>query len=133
MGEPLLARALLLFSGMTNAPPVTLPLHFTDAAALQVGPRSFRLAIETWRQVWNDQHGWMSVHQYTLDEGRKFRAVKEAIDAAEAMREAYHKKLGFQYTRPSGPQNHEIWVQINSKRQERYLCTEGDQPYKLVE
>lgn len=133
MGEPLLARALLLFSGMTNAPPVTLPSGFTDAVALQVGPRSFRLAIETSSLVWNDQHGWVTKHQYVLSHEHKFRAVKEAIDAAEAMREAYHKKLGFQYTRPSGPQNHEIWVQINSKHQERYLCTEGDQPYKLVE
>lgn len=122
-----------MLSSMTNPTPVTLPPHFTDAAAIQVGPRSFRLAIETWSQVWNDQHGWMSVHQYTLDEGRKFRNAKEAIDAAEAMREAYHKELGFEYTRPAGPQSHEIWVKINSKREERYLCTDGAQPYKLVE
>ena len=118
---------------MTNAPPVTLPHGFTDAVAIQVGPRSFRLAIETSSQVWNDQHGWVTNHQYVLSPEHKFRTVKEAINAAEAMREAYHKKLKLKYTRPFGPQNHLIWVKINSKREERYLCTEADQPYKLVE
>ena len=111
---------------------IALPPNFTDAAAIQIGPRSFRLAIETSHQVFHEQHGWVTTHRYDLDDSRRFRTAKEAIDAAEAMREASHKQFNGRYVRPTGPADHTISVHMNSKRIEQYHCSHADEPYRLV-
>ena len=111
---------------------IALPPNFTDAAAIQIGPRSFRLAIETSTRVFHEQHGWVTAQQYCLDDSRRFRTAKDAIDAAEAMREVYHTRFGVRYVRAAGPQDHTITVHMNSRRIEQYRCQHADEPYRLV-